>query len=124
MRHMHKPLLLLLGAMLLLAGCAGEPTTTPTTPGAATPPQTRPPPAPPAPSRPQQPEPPPAIDENMTTFELQERLNQLGYKLGTVDGVLGPRTVEALKKFQSDNNLSATGTLDVQTIKKLRTAKY
>ena len=60
----------------------------------------------------------------MTPFELQDRLNQLGYKVGAVDGVIGPRTTEALKKFQSDNSLSPTGTLDIQTIKKLRTAKY
>jgi len=60
----------------------------------------------------------------MTSFELQTRLNQLGYKVGTVDGVIGPRTTDALKKFQSDNSLSVTGTLDAQTIRKLRTAKY
>lgn len=124
MRRAHYRLSFLLGAVLLLAGCAGEPTTTPAAPGATTPPQARPPAPAPAPSRPQQPEPPPAVDENMTSFELQERLNQLGYKVGTVDGVIGPRTVEALKKFQSDNNLTPSGTLDVQTIKKLRTAKY
>ena len=61
--------------------------------------------------------------EGMTVFEMQERLNELGYKLGTVDGVAGPRTVEALKKFQSDNKLSPTGTIDADTIKKLRAAK-
>jgi peptidoglycan hydrolase-like protein with peptidoglycan-binding domain len=128
MRPVHVPLSVILGAMLLVAGCAGAPesSTAPTKPTTATPPA--PPPRPQAtpatPSRPQQNEPPPAIDEGMTSFELQERLNQLGYKVGTVDGVIGPRTTEALRKFQSDNNLSATGTLDAQTIKKLRTAKY
>jgi len=54
---------------------------------------------------------------------MQERLNELGYKLGTVDGVAGPRTVEALKKFQSDNKLSPTGTIDADTIRKLRAAR-
>ena len=124
MRHVHNFVPVLLGTMLLLAGCAGEPTSSPSAPGATTPPPSRPPSAPPAPSRPQQAEPPPALDEPMTPFELQDRLNQLGYKVGAVDGVIGPRTTEALKKYQSDNNLPATGTLDVQTIKKLRTAKY
>ena len=124
MRHVHYPLSILLGAILLLAGCASEPTSSPTAPAATTPAQTRPSSAPPAPSRPQQNEPAPAIDEGMTPFELQDRLNQLGYKVGAVDGVIGPRTTEALKKFQSDNSLSPTGTLDIQTIKKLRTAKY
>jgi localization factor PodJL len=54
---------------------------------------------------------------------MQERLNEMGYKLGAVDGVSGPRTVEALKKFQSDNKLPPTGTIDPDTIRKLRSAK-
>jgi peptidoglycan hydrolase-like protein with peptidoglycan-binding domain len=126
MRSVHIPLSVILGAMLLLAGCAGAPESSKsvTPPATTTPPPSRPPGAPPPASRPQANEPPPAIDEGMSSFELQERLNQLGYKVGAVDGVLGPRTVEALKKYQSDNNLPPTGALDVQTIKKLRTAKY
>jgi peptidoglycan hydrolase-like protein with peptidoglycan-binding domain len=126
MRHVHIPLSVILGAMLLLGGCAGAPEsgTGATKPTTTAPPPPRPQAAPPAPSRPPQAEPAPAIDEPMTSFELQTRLNQLGYKVGTVDGVIGPRTTEALKKFQSDNSLSVTGTLDAQTILKLRTAKY
>lgn len=126
MRSVHIPLSVILGAMLLLAGCAGAPESgkSVTPPATTAPPPSRPPGAPPPASRPQANEPPPAIDEGMSSFELQERLNQLGYKVGTVDGVLGPRTVEALKKYQSDNSLPPTGALDVQTIKKLRTAKY
>jgi peptidoglycan hydrolase-like protein with peptidoglycan-binding domain len=96
MREVRNRLLSLLGAVLLLAGCAaGGPPSSSGAPGATTPPQTRPPSGSPS-SRPEQNEPPPAIDEGMTSFELQERLNQLGYKVGTVDGVIGPRTVEAL----------------------------
>jgi peptidoglycan hydrolase-like protein with peptidoglycan-binding domain len=124
MRRAHISLSVILGTMLLLAGCAGAPESgkSATPPATTTP--TPPPGAPPPTPRPQANEPPPAIDEGMSSFELQERLNQLGYKVGAVDGVLGPRTVEALKKYQSDNNLPPTGALDVQTIKKLRTAKY
>ena len=59
----------------------------------------------------------------MTTYELQDRLAALGYKPGAVDGVAGPRTLDALKSFQADNKLPATGTLDADTIRKLRTAK-
>ena len=58
----------------------------------------------------------------MTVFEMQERLNELGYKLGAVDGISGPRTVEALKKFQTDNKLPPTGVIDTETIRKLRAA--
>ena len=126
MRHEHTVLPALLGVLMILAGCAGAPESGPagTKPAtAAPPPSSRPQGAPPPPPA-QANEPPPAIDEGMSSFELQERLNQLGYKVGTVDGVIGPRTVEALKKYQTDNSLPPTGALDVQTIKKLRTAKY
>jgi peptidoglycan hydrolase-like protein with peptidoglycan-binding domain len=75
----------------------------------------------PAPARPQQA--PEAESEGMTVYELQDRLAALGYKPGTVDGVLGPRTVDALKKFQGDKNLAVTGTINVETIRALRTAK-
>ncbi len=33
-------------------------------------------------------------------MELQERLNGLGFDLGTVDGVIGPRSRGAIKQFQ------------------------
>jgi peptidoglycan hydrolase-like protein with peptidoglycan-binding domain len=74
------------------------------------------------PSRPQAAA-PEADSEGMTVYELQDRLTALGYKPGAVDGVLGPRTVDALKKFQADRNLAATGTLNADTIRALRTAK-
>jgi peptidoglycan hydrolase-like protein with peptidoglycan-binding domain len=122
MRHLHNSLSVLFVGALFLAGCAGAPETPSAPPGATSPPQpTRPPPAPAAQPR-TQPDPAASV-EGMTVFEMQERLNELGYKLGTVDGVAGPRTVEALKKFQSDNKLSPTGTIDADTIKKLRAAK-
>ncbi len=120
MRHLHKSLSVLFVGALLLAGCAGAPETPRSAPPATPPPQpSRPQPAPASTQQPA-----PAVNvEGMTIFEMQERLNELGYKLGTVDGVSGPRTVEALKKFQSDNKLSPTGTIDADTIKKLRAAK-
>ena len=121
MRHLHNSLSVLFVGALFLAGCAGAPET-PSAPATPPPQPTRPPPAPAAQPRTQQPD-PAASAEGMTVFEMQERLNELGYKLGTVDGVAGPRTVEALKKFQSDNKLSPTGTIDADTIKKLRSAK-
>jgi peptidoglycan hydrolase-like protein with peptidoglycan-binding domain len=118
MRHLHKSLSVLFVGALLLAGCAGAPETPSSAPRATPPPQ----PSQPPPAGTQQPEPAVSV-EGMTIFEMQERLNELGYKLGTVDGVSGPRTVEALKKFQSDNKLPPTGTIDAETIRKLRSAK-
>jgi peptidoglycan hydrolase-like protein with peptidoglycan-binding domain len=46
----------------------------------------------------------------------QERLQALGYQAGSPDGVLGAKTIAALKKFQSDHELSATGVLDRKTL--------
>ena len=119
MRHLHKSLSVLFVGALLLAGCAGAPETPSSAPAAPPPQPSRPQPAPAT-----TPQPAPAVNaEGMTIFEMQERLNELGYKLGTVDGVSGPKTVEALKKFQSDNKLPPTGTIDPETIRKLRSAK-
>jgi peptidoglycan hydrolase-like protein with peptidoglycan-binding domain len=35
----------------------------------------------------------------------------------------GPRTIAALKRFHSDNNLPVTGAIDAETIRRLRNAK-
>jgi peptidoglycan hydrolase-like protein with peptidoglycan-binding domain len=52
----------------------------------------------------------------MTIAEMQQRLLDLGYQPGPADGILGKRTIDALKKYQRDNNLSVTGKLDNKTI--------
>ncbi|HKE39073.1 MAG TPA: peptidoglycan-binding domain-containing protein [Casimicrobiaceae bacterium] len=109
---------IVLAAALGLAACeSAPPKSEPPKPAPAAPRE-----ASPAPARPQQAA-PEAESEGMTVYELQDRLAALGYKLGTVDGVLGPRTVDALKKFQSDKNLAVTGTINAETIRALRTAK-
>ena len=41
--------------------------------------------------------------------EVQRRLKQWGYYSGAVDGVYGPQTVEAVKRFQRKNGLTADG---------------
>jgi len=41
--------------------------------------------------------------------ELQRRLKQWGYYSGAVDGIYGKGTVEAVKKFQKKNGLTADG---------------
>ncbi|MDE6586301.1 MAG: spore cortex-lytic enzyme [Clostridia bacterium] len=41
--------------------------------------------------------------------ELQRRLKQWGYYDGAVDGVYGAKTVEAVKRFQKKNGLTADG---------------
>jgi peptidoglycan hydrolase-like protein with peptidoglycan-binding domain len=58
--------------------------------------------------------------KSMSIAELQHRLTELGYKPGPADGKSGQRTTNALKKFQQDHKLPATGTLDAETIRALQ----
>ncbi len=55
-------------------------------------------------------------DPTMSMLDVQRRLTELGYKPGPSDGKPGQRTTNALKKFQREHKLPATGTLDVATI--------
>jgi hypothetical protein len=88
---------------------------TPARPAAAAPrPESAPPAAAPASE---------AKAESMTIAEMQKRLTELGYNPGPADGAAGKRTTDALKKFQQANKLPATGTLDPETIRRLRSAK-
>jgi hypothetical protein len=45
----------------------------------------------------------------------QARLQNLGYDPGPIDGLLGPRTGNALRRFQQEHGLSTTGKLDSKT---------
>ena len=51
--------------------------------------------------------------------EAQQALKDKGYDPGAVDGVMGAKTKEAIKSFQTASNLPATGTLNAQTAEKL-----
>ena len=53
--------------------------------------------------------------------EAQQRLNQLGYNVGTADGAAGPRTAAGLRAFQRDNGLPTSGRLDAATMDLLST---
>lgn len=48
-------------------------------------------------------------------FEAQQKLEELGYDPGKPDGIRGRKTVTAIKHFQEDNGLPATGRLDALT---------
>jgi len=58
--------------------------------------------------------------EPMSVSEMQKILLSLGYQPGPVDGALGRRTIEALRKFQQDQKLLPTGRLDSETALRLR----
>lgn len=47
--------------------------------------------------------------------ELQNKLNELGYSVGTADGDFGVKTEQAIQQFQKDHNLPVTGIADAQT---------
>ena len=51
--------------------------------------------------------------------QAQQALKDKGYDPGPVDGMMGARTKEAIKSFQSASNIEATGTLDAETSQQL-----
>ena len=50
------------------------------------------------------------------TRMLQQALNSGGLDAGPVDGIIGGKTKEALKKYQSQKGLNASGEVDRQTL--------
>jgi peptidoglycan hydrolase-like protein with peptidoglycan-binding domain len=47
---------------------------------------------------------------------MQEALNRTGFEAGRDDGIMGPRTQQALREFQEDNGLHSIGTADRETL--------
>ena len=47
--------------------------------------------------------------------QAQEQLKAAGFDPGSIDGVLGPRTREALRRYQASQGLPVTGQLDEAT---------
>jgi hypothetical protein len=54
-----------------------------------------------------------------TVEATQERLAQLGYYNGPVDGIFGPTMRDAVAKYQIDNQLDVTGSLSPDTLQSL-----
>jgi peptidoglycan hydrolase-like protein with peptidoglycan-binding domain len=57
--------------------------------------------------------------EEQQIKQLQQALQERGLEPGNVDGVMGPQTRQALAKFQRDNNLEPTGSLNERTAQHL-----
>ena len=55
----------------------------------------------------------------LSTLDVQQRLAALGYDVGKPDGVPGKRTAEAIRKFQRDNRIPSTGSIDEATAQRL-----
>jgi peptidoglycan hydrolase-like protein with peptidoglycan-binding domain len=47
--------------------------------------------------------------------EAQVKLNQKGFNVGEPDGVMGPKTKDALAQFQRQQGLQASGEIDSET---------
>ena len=52
---------------------------------------------------------------NENVKQVQEALKTKGHDPGAPDGVMGPKTQQALRAFQKQNGLQATGRLDDKT---------
>jgi hypothetical protein len=57
--------------------------------------------------------------QNLKIRTVQESLKTLGYNPGPIDGVMGPKTQDAIRQFQINNNFPETGVLDKETEKLL-----
>ncbi len=74
--------------------------------------------------QPQQPQPSTAVEQRQTLSQAtihmtQQRLKEFGYDPGPIDGRLSPQTTEALRRFQTESGLQATGELDHITARRL-----
>jgi len=54
--------------------------------------------------------------QSMDILKTQIAMNALGYDAGEEDGIFGPRTARAVRKFQKDNDLKVDGDPGVETI--------
>lgn len=63
-----------------------------------------------------------AVRVSAETMETQRALSGRGYDVGPVDGISGPRTDAALREFQRDQGIPATGRADPRTRQALNIA--
>ncbi len=61
-------------------------------------------------------------DRGRAVRRLQSALNELGYQAGEPDGIFGPRTLRALRRFQRDAGLRADGIAGAKTLQALNRA--
>lgn len=58
----------------------------------------------------------PATQADPAIARAQSLLRELGYRPGPADGLMGPRTRDAVRDFQSKTGLSVTGSVDKQLL--------
>jgi peptidoglycan hydrolase-like protein with peptidoglycan-binding domain len=60
-----------------------------------------------------------AADRSETIRSTQQMLKDKGYYQGDVDGILGPQTRRALRQYQKEHNMAATGRMTRETSERL-----
>ncbi|MGE5647110.1 MAG: peptidoglycan-binding domain-containing protein [Acidobacteriota bacterium] len=64
-----------------------------------------------------------AASDSDSVRQAQTLLKNQGYYAGNVDGISGPQTRAAVRKYQKDHNLKTTGRLDSATTTSLHAAE-
>jgi len=62
------------------------------------------------------------MDATAAVKTVQQVLNKQGYDAGTADGKMGAKTRAAVKQFQTDNGMAATGKVDQDLVARLTAA--
>jgi peptidoglycan hydrolase-like protein with peptidoglycan-binding domain len=57
-----------------------------------------------------------AMSADPSVQQAQQALKDKGHDPGAIDGIMGPKTESALRDFQTAQGISASGTLDSQTL--------
>lgn len=60
-----------------------------------------------------------SVEFKRAVANIQLILNKMGFDAGAADGIVGEKTREAIRAFQSENGMSATGEIDNELVKKL-----
>ena len=60
-----------------------------------------------------------AVPRSGLDLDVQAALRTKGYYTGALDGVYGPQTADAIRKFQVDNGIAMTGKINGDTLKAL-----
>lgn len=62
----------------------------------------------------------PESPSKASVMEAQKQLRDLGFDLGAPDGIMGTKTIAALRRFQTERHLPPTGKLDSATVLQLK----
>jgi len=62
----------------------------------------------------------PESPSKASVMDAQKQLRDLGFDLGAPDGIMGTKTIAALRRFQTERNLPPTGKLDNATMLQLK----